>query len=428
MARWSLSLSQQLSLLLLLVALTLAPPAQAADPDLDALSLQSAAPAQAPAAAPTKLFVEAAVGVADQRYGGGSREIGRLTLDARHSGALGDALRYALSARLDTTHPADSTIDNPVFSLREAFVSWQDAADVNLVDVGRVNLRNGPAYGYNPTDFFRDDALRTITSVNPFTLRENRLGTAMIRGQHLWVDGSASLALAPELTSRRSSDGLSADWGATNSRQRALATLDQRWSGAFSSQLLIYKEQGSSLRWGATATALLSDAVTAHAEVERGREPDLLARATGLSAPQATRNRLAAGLTYTTANRLSLTAEAQYNGFALDRDAVRSLPAIDPALPGAYFLAAQSLQDNAARQAVLLFLTQGDLIIKNLDLTTLVKFNRTDGSRLVWLDLRYRLDKIDLALQAQRHFGSAVSEFGILPVRGSFGLVATAYF
>lgn len=409
--------------------MALAPsPAAAAGDDLDALALESAVPAPVSSASPTKIFVEAAAGGARLRDGQGSRDIGRLSLDARHSGPLGGALRMTVSARLDATEPEDPLVDNPVFSLREAFVSWQDDEATRVLEFGRINLRNGPAYGYNPTDFLRDNALRTITTLNPFTLRENRLGTVMLRGQHLWADGSLALLFAPELSSTRSGDGFSADWGATNARDRVLFTVDQRWSEGLSSQLSLYKEDGSSARLGASATALLSDAVVAHAEWVGAKEPDLLARALSLPGTARQRNRVAAGLTYTTTFKLSLTGEYQYNGFALDEAGWRALPALGANAVGGYFFTAQDRQDNAARQAWLVYATQRDLFVKNLELTALTRFNRTDGSRLLWADLRYRFGKGDLALQVQRSSGVSTSEFGWTPVKTSVALVGVAYF
>jgi len=413
---------------LALFVLTAAQAVSAADADLGALSLQSASPDKPAVAEPTKAFIEAAAGTGRPREGTGWQGLGRLTLDVRHGDALAASVRYALSVRLDATSPKDWRVDNPVLSLREALVGWQDSDAANLLDFGRINLRDGPAYGYNPTDFFRDNALRTITTANPFMLRENRLGTVMFRGQHLWSDGSISLALAPKLASRRSSHGLNPDWGATNSRQRALATVNNRWGDAFSSQLLLYKEQESSARWGVNATTLLSDAVTAHAEWTRSREPDLLTRALALSATDVTRSRAAIGLTYTTATKLSLTTEVHYNGFALDREAVRALPNLDQRAPAAYFGTTLSLQDNAARNALLVYVTQRDLVVKNLELTGFAKFNRDDGSRLLWLELRYRMDRVEWSMQLQHSSGDDASEFSFIPIRSSISLTATTYF
>ncbi len=400
----------------------------AADSDLGALSLQSATPDKSETTTPTKAFIEAAAGTGRPREATAWEGIGRLSVDVRHGGTLVPSTRYELSARVDATSPENPRLDNPVLSLREAFVGWQDSDASNLLDFGRINLRNGPAYGYNPTDFFRDNALRTVTTADPFALRENRLGTVILRGQHLWSSGSISLALAPKLASGRSSKGLNADWGATNAWQRALLTLDSRWGEALSSQLLLYKEEGSSARWGVNATTLVSDAVTAHAEWTRSREHDLQTRSQLRSATEVTRNRAAIGLTYTTAAKLSLTTELHYNGFALDREAARALSRLGPEASAAYFGTALSLQDNAGREAFLLYVTQREFVVKNLELTGFAKFNRTDRSRMLWLEMRYRMDRVEWSMQIQRSLGVDSSEFGFVPIRSSIGLTATAYF
>ena len=399
----------------------------AADPDISALDLKpelgekSAAPGR-------KLFVEGAVGRADQRYGLGSRTISRASVDFRDSGRLSPSIQATLSARVDATDPDDPRIDGAVLSLREAFLGWQDETASYLAELGRVNLRDGPGYGYNPTDFFRDQALRTLTTVNPFTLRENRMGTVMLRAQRLWPDASLSVVLAPKLESRRSSAGFNADFGATNAQSRASVALSNRWSEKVNTQFLAYKEDSASVRFGGSLTALVSQAAVLHAEGAWGREPDLLSRALGLAAPATSRSRLAAGLTYTTDSKLSITAEVQYNGFALGRDQWLAQVQPNPLVQAAYYLKSQDLQDNAGRQSWLLYAVQRDLGVKGLDLTALVKVNRNDHSRMLWLDLRHRFDQVDLALQLLRNTGVGGSEFGVIPIRDSVGLVATFYF
>ena len=98
---------------------------------------------------------------------------------------------------------ADATVN----SLRAAYLSWQPEAGNTIFELGRVNLRYGPGYGCNPTDFFRDGSLRTRTTANPFALRENRLGNVMFRAQRLWTGGSLSEAYSPKSADRPSADG-----------------------------------------------------------------------------------------------------------------------------------------------------------------------------------------------------------------------------
>lgn len=398
-----------------------------ANADIDALSLKTEEPEKSASPA-MKLFVEGALGHAEQRYGLGSRTLSRATLDFWQSGRPAPSLQGVVSARVDATQPEDPRIDGAVLSLREAYIGWQDGAGQQAVDIGRINLREGPGYGYNPTDFYRDYALRTITAVNPFTLREIRMGSVMLRAQQLWSDGSLSLVFSPRLACCRSTKGWSLDLGSTNARDRGSLSLNSRWSEKLNTQLLAYKEDGAPVKFGASLTALVSEAAVVHADWSMAREVSLLDRAVALPASEETGQRFAAGLTYTTTGRLSVTAEFQYNSFAADENTWQSVVAGQPAVQANYFQLAQALQDNASRQAWLLYAVQRDLVWKGLDLTVLVKFNLTDSSRLLWLDLRYRLDKMDLAFQIQQNQGVNGSEFGSPPIKTSGGVIATLYF
>jgi hypothetical protein len=418
-------------------------PAAAADAPsaapVDPLALQVDEPA-AYAAAPTRISLEAAVGHATRRDAqGGQRDrgIARLALDARHAQGLGEAgggaLRGVVSARIDASDPEDPRIAGAVFSLREAFVGWQDAGAATVVEFGRIRLRDGPGYGFNPTDFFRDHALRTIGTQNPVALREHRMGAVMLRGQRLWAGGSAALALAPELQqSGRSDDAFSLDLGATNDRARALATLGTRWGERLSSTLLLYAEDGAAPQPGASFTALLGAATTVHAEASLARQRSLIARALAQPEPEQQRTRATLGLTHTTADKLSLTVEAHYNGHALDAAGWRQRLSPAAGVPAqaalAYHAQALALQDSASRWAAMLWLTRPDLLAPRLDLSLMARHNFSDRSWTAWAELRWRMDGRDLALQLLRNAGRAHSEGGSAPLATAVSLVYAHYF
>lgn len=414
---------------LLAAALVQAAPAFAADAESDALNLESA-PATAPAQVTrdTKIFVEGAFGNASRRYGLDSRDVSRLSLDFSHTARLGLGLRAVISDRIDQIHPRDPVgADETVNSLREAYLSWQPDSGSSVVEFGRINLRYGPGYGYNPTDFFRDGSLRALTTADPFALRENRLGVVMLRAQRLWTGGSLSVALSPKLANRPSMDGWSLDLGSTNNRDRALVALGTQLSQRVSSQLLVYKEDGRSPALGANLTALLSDAAVAHLEWSRSKEPDLLSRALALPAAATTRNRFVSGVTYTTLGKLSVTAEYQYNGFGLNQPNWAALGASRPAQL-AYLGEALRLQELAPRQAYLIYVTQKGLWLKDLDLTAYLRLNPGDNSRLAWFELRHHWPSFDLSFQLQQNIGRPTSEFGVLPDRRVLQILGTYYF
>lgn len=412
---------------LLCLALLQAMPVLGADVESDALTLEAAPEARADGTRDTKVFIEGAVGNASQRYLPESRDIGRFSLDYAQTAKLSPVLRAVVSDRIDHIYPTDAGADATVNSLREAYLSWQPEAGNTVVEFGRINLRYGPGYGYNPTDFFRDGSLRTRTTANPFALRENRLGSVMLRAQRLWSEGSLSVAYSPKLADRPNADGWSLDLGSTNNRDRALVAFSSQFSQSVSSQVLLYKEQGMSPSLGGSLTALLSDAAVAHLEGSHGSEPDLLSRALGQAGAASARNRFVGGITYTTLSKLSVTAEYQYNGFALDKSNWSALGA-RPATEVEYLLNAAQRQELSSRHAYLIYLTQKSLGLKNLELTAFLRVNAVDHSRLVWAELRHRWPSFDLAFQLQRHIGGPTSEFGILPDSRIVQVLGSYYF
>lgn len=416
---------------LLLSALTLAIaqslPAIGADAEFDALSLEAAPATQSQVSRDSKIFIEGSLGTASQRYQTGSQTIGRTSLDITHASRIAPGWRAVISNRLDHIYPVETGADATVNSMREAYLSWQPGGGNTVVEMGRINLRYGPSYGYNPTDFFRDGSLRTLTTANPFALRENRLGTVMLRAQQLWAGGSLSAAYSPKLESRPNPDGWSLDLGSTNNRDRGLIALGTQFSQAVSSQVLLYKESGLSPALGFNLTALLSDAAVAHMEWTRSSEPDLLSRALATPGRPTSRNRLSGGITYTTLGKLSLTAEYQYNGFGLNRAGWNAL-GVAPSAQLAYLGEALRRQDLAPRQAYLLYATQKSLLLKDLDLTAFLRINAEDQSRLAWVELRHHWPSFDLTFQIQQSQGVPSSEFGIMPDRRVTQVLGTYFF
>src|SRR5882724_10863495 len=112
-------------------------------------------------------------------------------------------LTFALSDRLSVfeqdgqSFVSANTIRN---DLREASVTWEASSNTYL-EGGRINVRNGAALGFNPTDFFKTRSLVGQASLDPSVIRQNRLGTLMVRGQAIWSGGAASVAFAPKVMS-----------------------------------------------------------------------------------------------------------------------------------------------------------------------------------------------------------------------------------
>ena len=125
----------------------------------------------------------------------------RLFFDVRKEFHVADRLNFTLSDRLNFRGEDDldfPTHENLINDLREIYLGWR-ATDRTYLDAGRINLKSGVALGYNPTDFFRTRAVVEPLSADPTVLREDRLGTLMLRGQQLWEHGSFIAAFAPKI-------------------------------------------------------------------------------------------------------------------------------------------------------------------------------------------------------------------------------------
>jgi len=387
-----------------------------ADDDAAALLLADQTTMTAEKSSDWRVYMETAVRASRSQGSGAALHGTRLSLDARFDKTFAPGWRAVFADRLDMNRMDGVSGNRDINTLKEAYVSWQVRPD-RIADLGRINVRNGVAVGYNPTDYLRAGALRSIVSLDPASLRENRLGAAMLRGQALWTGGSLAALYSPKLADQRNDAVFSADLGATNQRERWQLALSEKLSDALNPQWLLSGGDGQSTQLGLNLTGLPNDATVVYFEWSGGRAPSLAAQAQMSPDNTAFRSRLSTGLTYTTPNNVSLTAEYQYNGAAPDKagwDALRRGP---PAAYGQYRGFVANIQDPPTRHNVFLYALWQDALVKHLDVTAMVRYDATDHSRLQWLEARYHWTRVDLALQTQLNTGQPGSNYGALPDR-----------
>jgi hypothetical protein len=411
-------------LCVLLVVAVSAGAARAADPPDDAAALQLAdqAPSPPPAAKKYRAYVEAAAARNALAGSAGSTNATRGSLDLRYDATVGSGLRVVLSDRLDLVHNDTSNGPPPrqrnVNALREAYASWQARPDA-IVDIGRVNVRHGAAWGYNPTDFFKGGTLRSIVSPDPASLRENRLGTVVVQGQKLWSRSSLTGAFSPRLASTPSDASYSLDLGATNARNRWLLAGSHKFGEQLNPELLLFGGAGTPTQAGLNLSGLLGSATVAYLEASAGKGRSLVAQSQGTADPERWQRRAALGLTYTTAFNLSLTAEADYNSAAPNRAQWDALRSGAPTNALRLLQTAQGQQELPVRRGAFFYATWRDALVKRLDLSAFVRHDAVTDSRVQWLETRYHWDRIELALQCQLYSGGAGSVFGSVPQRRS---------
>lgn len=366
--------------------------------DESALLLADKAELTAAKSSDWKVFGEAALRASTRQTSGAALHGERLSIDLRYDRIFAPGWRAVFADRLDMNRLYGAAADGNVNTLKEAYLSAQTHPD-RAADLGRINVRNGVAMGYNPADYFRAGAVRSVVSLDPASLRENRLGSAMLRGQTLWDGGSLTALASPKLADRPNRGAYNIDLGATNQRNRWLVAGSQKLFDALNPQLLLSGGEGQSAQLGLDLSLLANDATVAYVEWSGGRTPSLATQALGGADDRAFRNRLATGLTYTTADNLSLTFEYDYNGAGLDRDGWNALRRGSPPAYGRYRTFAASAQDPATRRNAFFYTTWQDAFVKHLDLSAMLRYDAVDSSRLQWLEARYHWTRVDVALQ-----------------------------
>jgi hypothetical protein len=385
----------------------------------------------------------------------------RTSFDARNEWHLSPEVSVVLSDRFnlfeesDLTFPSHATYRN---DFREGYVSWEPAPQYFL-EAGRINVKNGIALGFNPTDFFKTRTLVAQASLDPSVLREDRLGTAIVRGQRVFEGGSVSAAFAPKLVSPTpiplvfppSNDP---GFNRTNADNRLLLTGSYELVGDLAPELLFYR-QSSETRIGANLSHGIGNAIIAYAEWAGGQQPTLadaalaFGKETGTLPPAAPnllgagndktfRNDVAVGASYTTENRITFNLEYHYHQAGFDRDDWRRWFAIGGANPsslpitGALWydrLYASDQQEPLPRHEIFLRADWTDAFVTDLELTAFAFVDLYDGSILTQASASYYLSRSwTIAALASANIGGARSERGSFPQAESVILQLVRYF
>jgi hypothetical protein len=365
----------------------------------------------------------------------------RAALDYRKEWSLSREWRAGLSDRFDVVRALDggspSELNREVNSLREAWASrrFGEGESSYFVDAGRINVRNGVASGYNPTDFFKTNAVRFATSFDPSDLRFDRLGTVMVRAQAVTPSGAWTVAVAPRLSSRDSFDDSTFALGLERTNRQH--ELYAKWAPQFSQRVsvdgLIFARNTEQPQLGLNGSWLASDAVIVNAEWAGGRVVPLV----GPSEPTPARdwrNRTAVNVTWTTPLGLELTAEYQYAADALSSEAWREWRNADNAAAQPALARMASTRANAREPLVrsnwfMRAAWQDAFGVRGVDGSAFVQINGYDSSATWQLKVTWRLDQQwSLTGQMGGNRGNPGTEFGSIPVRSYAAVYLTDSF
>lgn len=382
-----------------------------------------------------------------------SRWQNRASLDASLSWRPANPLVLTLSGRLNLFAQDGVSFVSPDTiraNLREAYATWQPISGFS-VEAGRINVREGVALGFNPTDFFKTRTLVDQSSLDPSIVRQNRLGTVMVRAQGIRAGVSVSAAVAPKLASpppltESNPIGIDPHLGAMNGAWRAEAVLGFEVAD-LSPQLLGYLEEGRS-KIGLDVSRPIGGAVVAYAEWAGGPEKSLAARAadsgknTGTlpqnapivppdSGATSFRNDVAAGFSWAIAATLTLNAEYHFHqgGFArADWSYGFSHPADARQL---WYVRgyANDQQEPMSRHQLFARVAWPRFLSRDFEVDGFAFVGLIDGSVLSQLSFSDYLSKDwTLAAFISGNFGAPRSERGSFPQAATLTLQITRYF
>jgi hypothetical protein len=385
----------------------------------------------------------------------------RLFLDARIEHPLADGLsltfsdRFNAMAESDVSFPSHGDVRN---DFREGFVSWQPLAE-DYLELGRINLKSGVASGYNPTDFFKTRAVVDRISQDPASLRENRLGTAMLLGQTIQQGASLSMAFAPALyrPSPLYPDvlpSLDPEFDRTNAHDRVLLKGSASLPGDLDPELLLYHE-GTRTQLGGNLSRAAGQSTVLYVEWAGGEQPSLIqealtyGRQTGTlpsfapsplpGDPRASfQNKLAVGGSYATENRITFNLEYHYHEAGFSGRDWRDWFAAGAANPNQlgvtgplWFIRDYALdqQEPVGRHSAFLRADWVDAFVPKLELSGFADIDLYDGSCLIQLTADYYVSNAwTVGALASADLGGARSEYGSLPQAASVLLKLVRYF
>jgi hypothetical protein len=384
----------------------------------------------------------------------------RWFIDLRTEWAIAERLNLSLSDRFNFRAENDISFanqENIINNFREGFLSWEPLQNLYL-DAGRINLKSGVAAGYNPSDFFKSRAVVIPLSSDPSILREDRLGTVMLRAQQIRTGGTMMAVFSPKLAQPspvyQNTDLRSLDpsLDRTNANQRFLLKGSVDLGEDFSPELLLY-QQDSRSSIAVNLTKSIGQSLVTYVEWAGGQRSSLAnqalqyGRQTGslsANAPnpfavdgrQSFQHDLSIGGSYTTANKISFNLEYHFHQAGFSRQDWNNWFTADSGKSNAaaaelWFIRsyAQEQQEPMTKHSAVLRADWVDAMLPNLQLTGFINTDLYDMSSLVQLTADYYLSNAwTIGALATTNLGQNHSDFGSLPQAASVFFKVARYF
>lgn len=350
-------------------------------------------------------------------------------------------LRFNLRARATGVDGESFSLDDDLrLDAQELALIWQARPGLSF-DLGRVNLRNGVAQGFNPTDWFKAASLVTSDSADPGDRRLERLGTLMLAGHASLGADLLSFGYRPKISASGNDllagqDVFGLHLDRTNPSEAAFVQYAPDTGGNLNlTASLLFEDDTPGV--GLEVSGAVGTSLVLYAEAFAQRRDSLAAMglqeasaglraATGAGAEKSWRGQVALGADWALPEALvaqrevSLTLEYHYNGAGLSADQLAALAAAggaDLAAAGTLRSLSSERQEPLAREQIFARIAWNNLW-QEADLSVIGFYVPADDSSLVQVSAAFPLgDRTELSLRAAKTFGDDSSTYGANPTR-----------
>ena len=384
-----------------------------------------------------------------------------LFLDVRKEWALGGDASLTYSGRLNLLAQDETpfpTHEDVRHDFREGFLTWQ-ALPGDYLDLGRINLKSGVAAGFNPTDFFKTRSVVEPLSIDPAVLREDRLGTFLLEGQHIGEGVSLTLAFAPQLYrpspiyTYATLPSFNPMFDRTNAHDRLLLKGSAELAEHVNPEALLYHE-GDRTELGANLAENVGQSTVLYAEWAGGRRASLIDDALRYGVDVGTipgnappvlpvdtrsyfQSDLSVGGSYTVSeivfnleyhfHQAGFSPQDWHNWFAIGE----AHAGLRPITSELWYIRAyaQDQQEPMATHSAFLRADWQDAFIQKLELTAFTDVDLHDGSSVTQVTADYYLSNAwTVGALAAAFLGGRRSDFGSLPEAASVIVKLARYF
>ena len=290
------------------------------------------------------------------------------------------------------------------FNLKELYYKGK-ISEKNLFEIGRVNIKEGVARGFNPTDYFKGTTSLTLSS-DPKDRKDNRLGAFLIQDTIFFDEVTVKTIYSPKISV--DSDKLLSDkahyglyLNETNYDDRASLYLGYSGVKDMSSSVIFHMNEddlniGLNLSYISGAWIFYSESSI--------KDEDFYQSTLGIN--------------YTSQNSIVSSLEYIYNRDGLDSSewdswfsGIKSNPIL--AQEFGELRAKVSIEESIMSRDTLFLLSRASDIETNLDASLMVWLNPYDKSTLSQVGLEYALqDDIQTNVYLRNYLGSDDTEYG----------------